>query len=385
MKQREFDALPKLGHADIKRIQNLLKSKQPAGVHLAMSLLQSLGAAAPDYEAVLTEPVIKSVLNSWVTESWRAVAEAIVPYDNLAGLFLRLAEEQFDSRPPRKHSAFDGLLQARLPAARAAFLKTWGNEGRAQNNFLDLVEIPAGSFMMGSPDGEDERGGDEKLVSVRITSPFRMALTVITQSQWTTVMGSEPWRWARGRWSTRFKSVGCWKRLDANQCGATFPAVDVSWEDAELFCKTLTELERQLGRLTAQQEYLLPTEAEWEYACRAGTTTAWSFGDDPEQLGEYGWFFQNANGQLHRVGERLPNPWGLFDMHGNVQEWCADWYAQSLPGGDDPAGPPSGKFRVCRGGSWGFNAAKCRSAARDYSERWSNFAGRFGFRVVLRG
>jgi formylglycine-generating enzyme required for sulfatase activity len=158
--------------------------------------------------------------------------------------------------------------------------------------------------------------------------------------------------------------------------------VHVNWDDAVLFCETLTGLERETGRLTASQSYRLPTEAEWEYACRAGTTTAYSFGDDPEQLAEYGWFDENSDYKLHPVAQKKPNPWGLFDMHGNVFEWCADWYDATLAGGDDPVGPAAGSSRVNRGGYWYYGASYCRSAFRHLDGPWLRY-DRYAFRVVV--
>ena len=135
-------------------------------------------------------------------------------------------------------------------------------------------------------------------------------------------------------------------------------------------CEKLTDLARKAGKLKADEEYRLPTEAEWEYACRAGTTTAFSFGDNEKQLGEYEWFRGNAMNAgeeyAHKVGLKKPNPWGLYDMHGNVIEWCSDWYGLEFLGGTDPAGPNGGSNRVARGGCWGNYAGSCRSAYRNY-------------------
>ena len=131
----------------------------------------------------------------------------------------------------------------------------------------------------------------------------------------------------------------------------------------------------------------MPTQAQWEYACRAGTTTAFSFGDDESQLGEYAWFVTNAMDSreqyAHKVGMKKPNPWGLHDMHGNVFEWCSDWYGGALSGGVDPAGPKKDSgLRVNRGGSWWLKPGDCRSADRSFGEPFAHDYGRLGFRVA---
>ena len=159
-----------------------------------------------------------------------------------------------------------------------------------------------------------------------------------------------------------------WKGYEEIKIGKDFAASYVDWNDATAFCQKLTDLERKAGKLKANEEYRLPTEAEWEYACRAGTTTAYSFGDDKKQLGNYGWFQGNAlrigENYAHPVSRKKPNPWGLYDMHGNVMEWCSDWYDRKLSGGTDPVGPGGGSRRVLRGGSWGIFPDSCRSAIR---------------------
>ncbi len=154
-----------------------------------------------------------------------------------------------------------------------------------------------------------------------------------------------------------------------------YPVVNVSWDDAKAFCDWLT---RKEGK-----KYRLPTEAEWEYACRAGTQTRWSFGDNESDLGDNAWFSVNSNDQTHAVGQKRPNAWGLSDMHGNAWQWCEDWfddgyYAHSPT--DDPTGPTTGSFRVRRGGSW-FNLARsCRSAFRGHDVSGDGTDG-LGFRV----
>ena len=207
---------------------------------------------------------------------------------------------------------------------------------------MELIEMPAGTFTMGSP-------ATGEAVQVTLTKPFWLATTEVTQGQFKKVMGTEPWK---GQGNV--------------QAHKDCPAMYVNWNDATAFCQKLTDLERKAGTLKAGESYHLPTEAQWEYACRAGTTTEYSFGDDEKQLGEYAWFNGNAfdagEKYAHKVGMKKPNPAGLFDMHGNVLEWCSDWSPAVLPGGSDPAGPRSGSVRVLRGGAWTNSPVYCRSA-----------------------
>ena len=214
---------------------------------------------------------------------------------------------------------------------------------------MELIEIPAGKFTMGSPEDEKDRQEDEAQVSVTLTKPFGLGKYEVTQGQFSSVMGSEPW-----------------KGKDFAQADKDCPATWVSWDDATEFCKKLTAIERKAGKLKANKAYRLPTEAEWEYACRAGTESAYSFGDDGSKLGEYAWFYYSTRGEdyAHKVGLKKPNSWDLQDMHGNVFEWCSDWYGEELSGGTDPAGPNGGSIRMFRGGSWWKFADYCRSANR---------------------
>ena len=229
---------------------------------------------------------------------------------------------------------------------------------------MELVEIPAGKFTMGSPEDEKDHQDNEAQVSVTLTKPFGLGKTEVTQGQWKSVMGSEPWD------GENFVQAD-------KDCPATF----VSWDDATDFCKKLTAIERKAGKLKANEEYRLPTEAEWEYACREGTETAFSFGDE-SKLNAHAWWGafdlealkkgENKAGpgnaareqNPHTVGTKKPNPWGLHDMHGNVCEWCSDWYGEKLSGGTDPVGPDRGSLRVFRGGSWWSIPGFCRSANR---------------------
>ncbi len=173
------------------------------------------------------------------------------------------------------------------------------------------------------------RMGDGAGVAVTLTKPFSLGKTEVTQGQWKSVMDTEPW-----------------DGQDNVKADKDNPATYVNWDDATDFCKKLTEIERKSGKLKANEEYRLPTEAQWEYACRAGTTTAFSFGDDESKLGEYAWYDGNTKNidreWAHKVGTKKPNPWGLHDMHGNVAEWCEDWHDEKLSGGVDPVGLNAG-------------------------------------------
>ncbi len=150
-----------------------------------------------------------------------------------------------------------------------------------------------------------------------------------------------------------------------------------SWDDAVSFCEKLSDLPEEKA---ARRSYRLPTEAEWEYACRASSSASYSFGDVAESLGEYAWF---GDGKTHPVGEKKPNRWGLYDMHGNVWEWCQDWYAEYPPDAStDPKGPKWGTDRVIRGHSWCDDAGLCRSASRAGLNSWIRI-NTIGFRVAL--
>jgi formylglycine-generating enzyme required for sulfatase activity len=205
---------------------------------------------------------------------------------------------------------------------------------------MKLRLIPAGEFMMGSPGTESNRSGNETQHGVSITKPFYLGVTEVTQEQYQKVMGTNP---------SQFK-------------GPKNPVEKVSWADAVEFCRKLSAMPAEK---TAGHVYRLPTEAEWEYACRAGTTTKYSFGDDVSRLGDYGWFGDNSDSKTHPVGEKKPNAWGLYDMHGNVWEWCQNRYG-AYPSGSatDPTSATSGSFRVDRGGGWINDARNCRSASR---------------------
>lgn len=206
---------------------------------------------------------------------------------------------------------------------------------------LELVWIKSGTFLMGSPVDEPLRDKAEgPQTRVMLSKGYWLGKTEVTQGQYEAVMGTNP---------SHFKKVG----IDA-------PVEQVSWIDAMEFCRTLTERERVEGRLPKGYAFSLPTEAQWEYACRSETTG--SFSGEPATMA---WYDKNSNDTTHPVGTKQPNRWGLYDMSGNVLEWCLDWYA-AYPGGavTDPIGPKRGYYRMARGGSWRTDVGVERSAAR---------------------
>jgi len=218
--------------------------------------------------------------------------------------------------------------------------------------------IPAGSFLMGSDPNLEMSSEDEApLHRVSISRPFYLGKYEVTQAQWEAVMGSNP----------------------ADNKGRTNPVEQVSWNDVQEFVKRLNEKEGTTG-------YRLPTEAEWEYAARAGKSDAYFFGYDARELSRYAWFGEDVDsGRTHPVGQKQPNAWGLFDVHGNVWEWVEDWYGETYYAGSpgtDPQGPASGSGRVDRGGSFGSSARPCRSAARCYYSP-DGRDGALGFRLAF--
>jgi formylglycine-generating enzyme required for sulfatase activity len=200
---------------------------------------------------------------------------------------------------------------------------------------MKFVLIPAGNFMMGSPPDETGRWDYEGQVhNVKIQKPFYLGIYPVTQKQWRDVMGTSP---------SSFK-------------GRYLPVEQVSWNDVQDFIKKLNEKE-------GGSKYRLPTEAEWEYSARAGTTTRYSFGDDESILGDYAWYSDNSGSKTHEVGQKKPNPWGLYDMHGNVLEWVQDYWHDNYNGAPtDGSSWESGSNRVVRGGGWYPDARSCRSA-----------------------
>ena len=230
---------------------------------------------------------------------------------------------------------------------------------------LSMVWIEPGTFQMGSPSSEAGQYTNEGPVHrVRISEGFWMGKYEVTQGQWEGVMGTRPW-----------------SGKDYVRSGSDYPAVYVSWDDAQEFIS-------RLNASAGSAVYRLPSEAEWEYACRAGTTTRWSFGDNESQLRHYAWYRANAwdvgEKYGHRIGTKRANPWGLYDMHGNVWEWVHDWYGNySSSPVVDPVGPLSGSDRVIRGGDFGNDARSVRSALR-YGHSPGYRFNHIGFRLLRR-
>ncbi len=223
---------------------------------------------------------------------------------------------------------------------------------------MELALVPAGTFLMGGdPVAEQADENEAPRHDVTFDAPFYMGVVTVTQSQWQSVMGNNPSRFI----------------------GPDRPVESVSHEEALSFV-------RRLNRAEGTNAYRLPTEAQWEYAARAGSTGAYCFGSETDKLIDYAWYQVNSGGTTQPVGRLVPNDWGLFDMHGNVHEWCADWFDRNYYADSpslSPSGPKTGVARCLRGGDWGSENWYCRSAIRSLSSPQRQ-SPRVGFRVVKR-
>lgn len=310
--------------------------------------------------------------------------------------------EKSAAPPARAVAPFDA-------AAARGQQKSWadhlGTTVEATNSIgLKLVLLPPGEFLMGSTPAQIQQalkqatefkiGADRQYIpgegpqhQVVLTRPFRLSATEITVGQFRRFLEASQYQTETARLgggnTHRRTAAGEYAYDPALSYAAPgypvtddSPATQITWNDAVAFCNWLGQKEGA--------RYRLPTEAEWEYACRAGTTTEFSFGDDLAQLGEYAWYGKTSNGRSEKVGTKRPNPFGLFDMHGNTREWCADWYGKTWykqSPTEDPVGPETGTGRVLRGGKWLNKVPYLRSAFRfdmppTYRSQY------FGFRVV---
>lgn len=287
-----------------------------------------------------------------LTRGWSHGVVAAWPVLTMAGLFASPSPVSTASATLEEKSALVAPAAPVRPAARAN--RTIPDLG------LALIWVEAGSFTMGSDVDEPLRNKAEgPRMEVTFTKGFWLGKTEVTQAQYEAVAGTNP---------STFKAAG-----------KNAPVDQVSWIDAMAYCRLLNERERAAGRLPEGYAYSLPTEAQWEYACRAGTTGSYS--GEAEAMA---WYDKNSEGTTHPVGGRRPNAWGFHDMLGNVLEWCYDWYGD-YPGGavTDPTGPGRGYYRMARGGCWRMDLQVGRSAARA-----GGSAGRIdytlGFRLALR-
>ena len=260
---------------------------------------------------------------------------------------------------------------------------------------MKLVQIPAGRFSMGSPASEPGSREDETLHKVELSQPYYLGITEVTEHQWALVMEDAFRTEEREVRDPQTKRLIKKEEVQIRnrKLDSQLPITNVSWQQAVEFCERLGQLpeEKKEGR-----NYRLPTEAEWEHACRAGTASAYNFGDKAVELKNYGWYretkawtydpenFPQWTGRIQPVGKLRPNPWGIYDMHGNVAEWCFDWYGDYEEGfASDPSGPSDKqRHRVIRGGHIYHQAVGCRSAIR-YSEHADVQDKLIGFRVVL--
>lgn len=222
---------------------------------------------------------------------------------------------------------------------------------------MKFVYIKPGSFVMGSPISEYGRNSDEKQHRVTLSKGFYMQVTEVTQGQWKAIMGNNP---------SYFSN-----------CGEDCPVEQVSWDNVQEFILNLNLEEMGI-------RYRLPTEAEWEYAARAGSTAGYCFGSSDAYLHDYAWYKVNSGNKTHRVAQKKPNVWGLYDIHGNVYEWCQDRYKNKYPSGSvtDPKGPTHGSARVNRGGGYFNDAKRCRLANRYWDRTDQKRMNYLGFRLV---
>lgn len=248
---------------------------------------------------------------------------------------------------------FNNMVENDLPSAKLMAALKNVIEGPVPG--MEFIYISPRPFTMGSPREEPGRWANEIAHKVNLAKGFYLQTTEVTQGQWRAVMRSNPSEFAK--------------------CGSDCPVENIYWGDVQEFIDKLNKIEKTT-------KYRLPTEAEWEYACRAGNKNMGAHDNNEKKLKNYAWYNENANDIIHPVGTKKPNHWGLFDMHGNVSEWCSDWFGPYSPDEvTDPKGPLIGKFRVARGGNWQMSSRSCRAADRN-ANLPGDKGGMIGFRLV---
>ncbi len=288
--------------------------------------------------------------------------------------------EEPEPEPERHHA--EPVIEVIEEEEKPAENKRDAPPGRLTNSLsMEFVYIHPGTFMMGSPEDEPGRYDRESLHEVTLIRGFYMQVTV---GQWRAFAQEAGFKtqaeteggaygWTGSGWEKNKKYF--WDNPGFSQ-DDSHPVTCVSWNDVRAFAEWISQKENA-------EKYRLPTEAEWEYSCRAGSSTRYCFGDDEDQLSEYAWYEKNSERKTHPVGEKKFNAWGLYDMHGNVWEWSQDWYGDyPTDSVTDPTGPRTGSDRVYRGGSWSDSAGYCRSANRCYdSPGFRRYD--LGFRLAL--
>ena len=357
----------------------------PAEVEKLMPKARAVRRQTVDKLQVFTDAwfigKLDSMVASYVGRGMPAPAVIHIALDSLvataAVLSARRGQQsgRSDERQPHNKVGRSEANGGSIARRERASVKKGARRGRPRKGLtldlgkgvtMKLVLIPAGTFLMGSPVTEMGRKKNEgPQHQMTISKPFYMGTTEVTQAQWKAMMGTEPWDG---------------KVYDAVKSGSN-AASYIRWDDASKFCEMLS---KKIGKKVA-----LPSETQWEYACRAGSKTAYSFGDESSKLGTYAWYDNNASKQderyAHPVGVKKSNAWGLYDMHGNVWEWCANGYASyANVKRVDLKDLATGKYRVLRGGSWWSGSPDCRAA---YRRRCITdpgiYASLVGFRVVV--
>jgi serine/threonine protein kinase len=395
--QRMLAKRPEERYASMSEVITALERAMPDHATHLTSTSASIAEPGPDTRAAL--PRRRHVHRRWIGVALAIAATILLPltlyWPN--GLF----GHHLADGDPTDLAGADPKTDAKQPGGQTGNQGTGKQPGsvsgqtpdKARAPELELVRIEAGDFLMGASDSDGMAAKDEKPQhKIEISQPFFLGKFPVTQAQFQHVMGENPSAFSsRGRYAHKVKDVDT----------GTYPVESVSWDEAVKFCNRLSDMHGLKpyykiggGKVLVQggPGFRLPTEAEWEFACRGGSMVKgsyiWSFGNDSSQLGQYAWFADNAGGKTHPVGEKKANPLGLFDMHGNVPQWCWDRYQADYysTGGKviDPVGPGVGDVRVYRGGGWDMKMAKTRSSARNSLnvEVYGHVLTMVGFRVA---